>query len=282
LRHQPRTGRVHRQMQATDHRTDRYVQDHLGDAEHPLDRRVTAARDQHQSEAANVDHQRLLGDGAQPEQHPGRGGSTAPLTPPTWSACRWEITTASRSLRSTSRRPALRDSVERSRPPERPASACTAQGEQRRDRDSEHAEGERLEHRVRVGVVIAAVTLGVAVWAHATDRPWQSMAFFALGATQLAVALGSRARPGTRANPMLLVAVAALALQVAGLYLPVLNELLGTQPVGSSTCWPSARCQASATSPSASTASCTVGAVRGGRARSPRPHPVSAGAGRAG
>jgi Ca2+-transporting ATPase len=58
------------------------------------------------------------------------------------------------------------------------------------------------------------------------------MAFFALGATQLAVALGSRARPGSRANPMLLVAVAAaLALQFAGLYLPILNDLLGTQPV---------------------------------------------------
>jgi Ca2+-transporting ATPase len=84
---------------------------------------------------------------------------------------------------------------------------------------------------LRVGVVIAAVTLGVAVWAHATGRPWQSMAFFALGATQLAVALGSRARPGTRANPMLLVAVTgALALQLAGLYLPPLRHLLGTQP----------------------------------------------------
>ncbi|MFI1996622.1 cation-translocating P-type ATPase [Actinoplanes sp. NPDC020271] len=85
---------------------------------------------------------------------------------------------------------------------------------------------------LRVGTVIAAVTLGIAVWAHATDRPWQSMAFFALGATQLAVALGSRARPGTRANPMLLLAVgAAFALQFAGLYVPVLNELLGTEPV---------------------------------------------------
>jgi Ca2+-transporting ATPase len=85
---------------------------------------------------------------------------------------------------------------------------------------------------LRVGVVISAVTLGVAVWGHATDRPWQSMAFFALGATQLAVAVGSRARPGTRANPMLLLAVGvALALQFAGLYLPVLNELLGTRPV---------------------------------------------------
>jgi len=85
---------------------------------------------------------------------------------------------------------------------------------------------------LRVGAVIAAVTLGVAVWGHTTGRPWQSMAFFALGATQLAVAVGSRARPGTRANPMLLAAVAgALALQFAGLYLPPLRDLLGTQPL---------------------------------------------------
>ena len=49
---------------------------------------------------------------------------------------------------------------------------------------------------LRVGVVITAVTLGVALWGHATGRPWQTMAFFALGTTQLAVALGSRARPG--------------------------------------------------------------------------------------
>jgi P-type Ca2+ transporter type 2C len=85
---------------------------------------------------------------------------------------------------------------------------------------------------LRVGVVIAGVTLAVGVWAHATGRPWQSMVFFSLGATQLAVAIGSRARPGTRANPLLLVAVAgALLLQLAGLYLPVLRDLLGTEPV---------------------------------------------------
>jgi P-type Ca2+ transporter type 2C len=85
---------------------------------------------------------------------------------------------------------------------------------------------------VRVGVVIAAVTLGVGVWGHATGRPWQSMAFFALGATQLAVAAGSRARPGTLANPSLLVAIAAaLGLQFAGLYLPFLNDLLKTRPL---------------------------------------------------
>ncbi len=85
---------------------------------------------------------------------------------------------------------------------------------------------------VRVGVVIAAVTLGVAVWGHATGRPWQSMAFFALGATQLAVAAGSRVRPGTLANPALIVAIAAaLGLQFAALYLPFLNDLLKTKPL---------------------------------------------------
>ena len=58
------------------------------------------------------------------------------------------------------------------------------------------------------------------------------MAFFALGATQLGVALGSRARPGTLANPSLLAAIAAaLALQVAGLYVPPLRDLLSTQPL---------------------------------------------------
>jgi Ca2+-transporting ATPase len=41
-----------------------------------------------------------------------------------------------------------------------------------------------------------------------------------------------RARAGTAANPFLLVAVAAaFALQVAGLYLPALRDLLGTQPL---------------------------------------------------
>jgi Ca2+-transporting ATPase len=85
---------------------------------------------------------------------------------------------------------------------------------------------------LRVGFAITAVTLGVAVWGHATGRPWQSMAFLALGATQLAVAVGARARPGSRANPMLLVAVAgAFGLQVAALYLPPLRALLDTEPL---------------------------------------------------
>lgn len=66
----------------------------------------------------------------------------------------------------------------------------------------------------------------------ATGRPWQSMAFFALGTTQLAVAAGSRVRPVTLANPSLLIAiVGALLLRFAGLYLPFLRDLLHTQPL---------------------------------------------------
>jgi Ca2+-transporting ATPase len=93
--------------------------------------------------------------------------------------------------------------------------------------------GARLWQRIlRVGIALAAVTLGVAIWGHATGRPWQSMAFFALGTSQLAVALASRARPRSWANPMLLVAVgSALLLQFAGLYLPPLQDLLGTKPL---------------------------------------------------
>ncbi|MET8894010.1 cation-translocating P-type ATPase [Streptomyces albogriseolus] len=83
-----------------------------------------------------------------------------------------------------------------------------------------------------VGAFIAVVTLVVGVWAKETDRPWQTMIFLVLGATQLGVALGSRVRRGSLANPFLLVAVGtALALQVAGVYVPFLQSLLGTEPL---------------------------------------------------
>ncbi|WP_430503065.1 cation-translocating P-type ATPase [Micromonospora trifolii] len=98
---------------------------------------------------------------------------------------------------------------------------------------SETILGAGLWQRIlRVGAVIAAITISVGIWAHATDRPWQTLTFLALGVTQLAVALGSRARPGTRANPMLLAAVGtALALQLAAIYTPPLRQLLDTEPV---------------------------------------------------
>lgn len=80
-----------------------------------------------------------------------------------------------------------------------------------------------------MGTVITVLTLASGSWAHQTGRPWQTMVFVVLGASQLGVALASRARPGTRGNPFLPVAViVALGLQVAGVYLAPLRDLLGT------------------------------------------------------
>ena len=111
----------------------------------------------------------------------------------------------------------------------------------------------------RVGVVIAAVTLGIGVWAHATGRPWQTMTFFALGATQLAAALGSRARPRTWANPMLLVAVGSRAAAATRRDLPTATTRPARHPTAG-THRPAHRRRRrppSATPPSASTASCS-------------------------
>jgi hypothetical protein len=72
LGHQGRAERVDGQVQSAHDGADWHVQDPLGDAEHALDRRVTAAGDQHQPESAHVDDQCLLGDVADPGQHPGQ------------------------------------------------------------------------------------------------------------------------------------------------------------------------------------------------------------------
>lgn len=83
-----------------------------------------------------------------------------------------------------------------------------------------------------LGTLVAAAALGAGLWGHAAGRPWQTMVFFALGATQFGVALGVRARPRSWANPFLLGAVAcSVALQLAALYLPALQTLLHTRPL---------------------------------------------------
>ena len=90
--------------------------------------------------------------------------------------------------------------------------------------------GAHLWQRVlQLGLVITATSLGVALWAHAHDAPWQSMLFLALASTQLGVALGVRSRPRTWQNPFLLWATAsAFCLQVLAVYVPALQHLLGT------------------------------------------------------
>jgi len=59
------------------------------------------------------------------------------------------------------------------------------------------------------------------------------MTFLTLGLTQLGVALASRARAGSWANPFLLVAVGTAGLlQLAAVYAPPLQALLGTHTLG--------------------------------------------------
>lgn len=88
------------------------------------------------------------------------------------------------------------------------------------------------------GALIAAVVLGAGVLAAHRELPWQSVVFVVLGLAQLGVALAVRApRPaGTRSgNPGLLVAVAVSALlQVGGVLLAPLRDLLGTEALAPS------------------------------------------------
>jgi Ca2+-transporting ATPase len=96
--------------------------------------------------------------------------------------------------------------------------------------------GHGLWQRVlAIASVLGSVALGIGVWAHATDRPWRSLIFLSLIAVQLGVAVGLRPRLITRQNLFLPVAVTgSLVLALAGLYIPLLQHLLGTQGLSAS------------------------------------------------
>ena len=81
------------------------------------------------------------------------------------------------------------------------------------------------------GALIAAVTFAAVLWARESGAPWQTTAFMVLGLAQLGVALGTRQPRGAAGarNWFLDVTVAmALVLQLAAVYLPPLQDLLGT------------------------------------------------------
>jgi Ca2+-transporting ATPase len=76
------------------------------------------------------------------------------------------------------------------------------------------------------------------VWAAEQGRPWQTILFTTLALTQRGVALTTRSdripfwRMSPAGNPFLFGAVAAsIAATIAGVYLPGLSDLLGTEPL---------------------------------------------------
>jgi Ca2+-transporting ATPase len=90
--------------------------------------------------------------------------------------------------------------------------------------------GDGLWQRVVVvSMLLSAATLTLGIWAHHDGRAWQTMIFLALTCLQLGVAVALRPVQLTRQNPLLPVAVAgSFLLALAGVYVPLLQDLLGT------------------------------------------------------
>jgi P-type Ca2+ transporter type 2C len=94
------------------------------------------------------------------------------------------------------------------------------------------------QHVAVVGLLMGFVPLALGAWGHATGRPWQTMVFTSLALLQLGHALAVRSEAeslralGLLSNTPLLVAVAGtLLLQVAVVYWPFAQTILGTQPL---------------------------------------------------
>ena len=94
--------------------------------------------------------------------------------------------------------------------------------------------GDGLWRRIAwTGGLITLVTLGVGWWSYHSGGAWQSVTFLTLGLAQLGVAMALRRRGEGRRPRFLDVAVAsAVLLQLAGVYLPPVRALLGTEYVG--------------------------------------------------
>lgn len=91
-----------------------------------------------------------------------------------------------------------------------------------------------------IGVLIAAASLGLGAAyfdpLQPEDTTWQTLIFAALGFTQIGHALGLRACGhssfSVRSNPLMaLLTLAALALQLAAIYLPFLERFFGLTPL---------------------------------------------------
>ena len=97
-------------------------------------------------------------------------------------------------------------------------------------------------HVVWVGIVMAALTLGVGYWYwRAADERWRTMVFTTLAFSQMAHVMAIRSGTdslfsvGVLSNRWLAAAVAAtVMLQLVVVYVPVLNRVFDTVPLSSS------------------------------------------------
>lgn len=81
-------------------------------------------------------------------------------------------------------------------------------------------------------LVVTLLTLTVGVWLKHAGGEWRTSMFLALGMLQFGTAAGVRARLLTQRNLLLPAAIAMSAvLMVMAVYVPVLQDLLGTRPV---------------------------------------------------
>jgi len=95
------------------------------------------------------------------------------------------------------------------------------------------------QHAVWVGLLMAVLALGTQAWALRTGHAhWQTMTFTVLTLSQLAHVLAIRSERtsvftiGFLSNPILLLAViATLGLQLATIYVPVMNRIFRTEPL---------------------------------------------------
>jgi P-type Ca2+ transporter type 2C len=100
--------------------------------------------------------------------------------------------------------------------------------------------GDNLWKRIlKIAVLLAGVSLAAGIWAKDRGAEWQTMIFVTLGFSQLGVALALRARPRTLSNTFLIAAVVAAALlQLAGVCVPFLAAVLGTELLPATDPWP--------------------------------------------
>jgi Ca2+-transporting ATPase len=96
------------------------------------------------------------------------------------------------------------------------------------------------QHILFIGLLIGGLCLGVQAWALATDHAhWQTMVFTVLTLSQMAHVLAIRSereplwRQGLGSNrPLLGAVLLTFALQMATIYVPVLNPIFKTEPLG--------------------------------------------------